>query len=127
MDSESAELLDNHRYAPQSLPLAFLTWSLELAACKTLAFFLERIAAIPHAIDAAWAPKRRRERLNASTLHRLRHRDGHRRRRVRAGHLQARRLDRELVLDDRLTPLRRDSGLLEDRRLQGRGLQGCKP
>ena len=45
---------------------------------------------------------------------------GHRDRRggVRAGHLQARRLDRELVLDDRLAPLRRDSGLLEDRRLE---------
>ena len=96
----------------------------ELASCKTLENWENPRAtspsaahdtstvtknSVPHATDAE---------IRKQTLHRLRHRDGDRRRRVRAGHLQARRLDRELVLDDRLTPLRRYSRLLEDRRLE---------
>ena len=60
--------------------------------------------------------------IRKQTLHRLRHRDRDRRSGMRARHLEPRRLDRELVLDDRLTPLRRYSRLLEDRRLEGRRL-----
>ena len=55
---------------------------------------------------------------NASTLHRLRHRDLYGRRGVRAGHLQSCCLDGELVLDHCLPTLRRHARLLEDRGLQ---------
>ena len=68
----------------------------------------------------SWTPPT--QKIRKQTLHRLRHRDRDRRRRVRTTYFQSRRLDRELVLDDRLTPLGRDSGLLEDRGLEGRRL-----
>ena len=64
----------------------------------------------------SWTPPT--QKIRKQTLHRLRHRDLYGRRRVRAGHLQSCCLDGELVLDDRLPPLGRDSGLLEDRGLQ---------
>ena len=73
----------------------------------------------PRVLDATGAEIRKQ---TLQTLHRLRHRDRDRRGGVRAGHLQARRLDRELVLDDRLAPLGRYPGLLEDGGLQSRRL-----